>query len=165
MSEINFDDLWASVKKETPQPMMKKDFPMIEDGKYNVSVKFAQVDLTSDRKQVSFQYQIVGHPKHENRIFFINFGMDEKGLPILKRELQKMDIDVDKIKKVSELSDAVGTLIGKRLNVYAKRRTYMKKDGTQGTAYNCYVQGALVTDLKDTGNEPPAMTDSDEISF
>lgn len=164
MSELNFDDLWSSVKNEPPQAQ-KKEWTVIPDGKYQVVIKHAQVDLTSERKHVAFQYKIKDEGAVNGRIFFVNFGLDDKGLPILKRELVKLGVNVEAIKKIGDLNDALLALIDRVCYVYAKKRTYIKKNGEQGTAYNVYVQGELVTDLKDTGFEPPATVGSDDFTF
>lgn len=152
MSDVlqEFASAWGSA--QAAPVTAKKEYAPLPDGKYTCQITSAQVDLTSQPNRVSITYDVCLPEEYTRRKIWANFTLTEKGIPILKSEMRKLGLDPDAVKKLDDLSEMLGTLFGKSVEIMAKGRKYMGKDGVERHTHNVYVQEKV--DLKQKPPEP-----------
>jgi hypothetical protein len=133
---MSLQNLWDSAKIDTPQTATKELAP-VPTGTYMATIERATLDQTKTPNQVSIWYKIRGQNEHYGRLIFANFSFNEVGAAILKKELMKLGAQADM--KMDTLGTFLDSTVGKSVEVYAKHRTYPKKDGTTGDAHNVYI--------------------------
>lgn len=161
---MDLQALWDKAQTENFNALNANEdrkFEPVPTGTYQASLTNATLSAERTPPQVSLWYTLT-EGEYANRKVFANFSLNEVGLAILKKELAKLGYTATP-KSLDDLAEQLTKLVGAEVEVYAKHRTYQKKDGTLGDAHNVYINTTASLDAVATS--APSVDASDKLPF
>lgn len=148
----DFQQLWDSAEGLDFDAKPQEFRPFVK-GKYTAKIDDAMLDLTSTPNRVTFKFKVT-EGEYANRVLWRNISLDERGIPYLKQDLQKLHVETTP-QKEEDLGDILSQLTDKEISIFVKPNIVNDKQYD-----NVYING-----YKNDADKVEGAAKRDEPSF